>query len=220
MSAEHVHLVMFDVDGTLVDSAGFDSELYAEAARTVLGVEVDRSWRSYRHVTDSGVLEELLSDHAPEQRGGLRKSVRDSFIDSVRRHLGGDMSPIREIRGAKRLVDALVATAGVRVAIATGGWHETTLLKLAAIGLDASRIAVATSSDAVARVDIMRLAEQRALTGAAAASRRTYFGDAAWDRSASAELGYDFVAVGNTVHHPTRYADLSELDAILEHLAR
>jgi phosphoglycolate phosphatase-like HAD superfamily hydrolase len=215
-----VHLVMFDIDGTLVDSTGFDSELYAEAARSVLGVEVDRSWRSYRHVTDSGVLEELLRDHAPERRAALRERVRESFIDSVRRYLGADTSPVREIRGAKRLVDALAATAGVRVAIATGGWRETALLKLAAIGIDASRFAMATSSDAEARVAIMQLAEQRAITGAAAARRRTYFGDAAWDRSASAELGYDFVAVGRTVEHSTRFTDFAELDAILEHLAR
>jgi len=31
-----MHLVMFDIDGTLVDSAGFDCELYVEAVRSVL----------------------------------------------------------------------------------------------------------------------------------------------------------------------------------------
>ena len=35
-----MHLVMFDIDGTLVDSAGFDSELYEEAVRSVLDVEI------------------------------------------------------------------------------------------------------------------------------------------------------------------------------------
>lgn len=55
-----MHLVMFDIDGTLVDSNGFDGALFARAVREELGVPVDTTWQSYRHVTDSGVLEELL----------------------------------------------------------------------------------------------------------------------------------------------------------------
>jgi phosphoglycolate phosphatase-like HAD superfamily hydrolase len=34
-----MQLVMFDIDGTLVDTAGLDGDLYAAAVRSVLGVE-------------------------------------------------------------------------------------------------------------------------------------------------------------------------------------
>ena len=56
-----------------------------------------------------------------------------------------------------------------------------------------------------------------ALRGAEYA-RATNFGDGAWDRRASADLGYDFVAVGGGVQHPVAYADLRDTEAILARL--
>jgi phosphoglycolate phosphatase-like HAD superfamily hydrolase len=210
-----MHLVMFDVDGTLVDSTGFDAALYAQSIGDHLGVEVDRSWGAYRHVTDGGILDELLGSHAaPERHAELRSRVREAFVARVRRHVQESGRSICEIAGAKRLFDVLAATPGVRVAIATGGWHETALLKLAAIGIDGESVALASSSDAVERAAIMRVAERRAM-GHETSARRTYFGDGAWDQRASAEVGYDFIAVGRAVEHQPRLDDFSDLGAVL-----
>jgi hypothetical protein len=63
----------------------------------------------------------------------------------------------------------------------------------------------------------MRLAAERAMQGRAF-ERATYFGDGAWDRRASQELGWTFVAVGGAVPHPIAYADLRDTDAILAQL--
>jgi len=210
---------MFDIDGTLVDSAGFDDALYADAVRDVLNVEVDRTWASYTHVTDSGVLEQLLRETVI---GGdateLAVRVKSRFILLVSEYLARGESPVREIAGARRLVERLLATPGVRIALATGGWHETATLKLRAIGIDADRLAFASSSDAVARTEIMRIAAHRAMDGATF-GRATYFGDGPWDRRASALLGYDFIAVGKTVSHSVAFDDLSDTAAILSRLA-
>lgn len=51
-----VHLVMFDIDGTLLDSTEFDGRIYAEVIHEVLGIVVDRDWSTYPHVTDGGLL--------------------------------------------------------------------------------------------------------------------------------------------------------------------
>ena len=72
-------------------------------------------------------------------------------------------------------------------------------------------------ADSVERTEIMRIAERRAL-GPAPASRRTYFGDGPWDKKASLELGYDFVAVGRRVAHDLAFENLGDLGAILEQL--
>jgi phosphoglycolate phosphatase-like HAD superfamily hydrolase len=128
--------------------------------------------------------------------------------------LRGAPSAVREIAGAKRLVERLLELPGVRVAVATGGWEPTAKMKLAHVGIDVARLGFASSSDACARVDIMRRAARRALRGAEHA-RATYFGDGAWDLRASAALGYDFVAVGHALPHPVAYADLRDTDTIL-----
>jgi phosphoglycolate phosphatase-like HAD superfamily hydrolase len=213
-----MHLVMFDIDGTLVDSAGFDSELYVEAVRSVLGVEIDSDWDTYEHVSDSGILEQVLRDaRFDTERAVLAVRVQERFVGLVRDYLRHKSEAVREITGARRLVERLRALPDVRVAIATGGWEPTALLKLEHVGIDVNGVGFASSSDAHARTDIMRLAAQRALRGSAC-GRSTYFGDGAWDQRASADLGYDFVAVGRGVSHPVAYDDLRGVDGILAHL--
>ncbi len=206
---------MFDIDGTLVDSTGFDADRYAEAVRSVLGVDVDTTWQSYRHVTDSGILEELLdADGSGRPRAALRDAVKARFLAATRTHFARAPNVLREIAGARALLETLLRAPGVQVAIATGGWAETATLKLRAIGVDPATIAFATASDAIERTEIMRLAETRAL-GGLAARRRTYFGDGAWDQRASAALGYGFVAIGRAVNHEPRFDDFRDRDAVL-----
>jgi phosphoglycolate phosphatase-like HAD superfamily hydrolase len=213
-----MHLVMFDIDGTLVDSAGFETALYVDAVRSVLGTEIDRDWNHYEHVSDSGILEEVLRRaRRDSELEELTVRVQQRFSSLIRQRLQRSPSSVREIAGAKRLVERLLESPNVRVGIATGGWAPTALLKLAHVGIGTERLGFASSSDARARTDIMRLAAERAM-GGEAFSRATYFGDGAWDLRASAALGYDFVAVGGGVQHPTAYADLRDTDAILARL--
>jgi phosphoglycolate phosphatase-like HAD superfamily hydrolase len=213
-----MHLVMFDIDGTLVDSASFDTELYVEAVRSVLNIQIDRDWGSYEHVSVSGILEQVLRDARLDgEPAELSARVQQHFVGLVRGYLRRSPGAIREIAGAKRLVERLLGLPNVRVGVATGGWEPTARLKLAHIGIAVGKLGFASSSDARARTDIMQLAAQRAMHGGAF-ERATYFGDGAWDQRASATLGYDFIAVGRAVSHPVSYADLQDTDAILAQL--
>ena len=210
-----MHLVMFDVDGTLVDSAGFDAELYSEAVESQLGVAVDRGWNRYEHVTDSGILEQILRERGLDaRRAELGERVQQRFIARVRDYLAEHSASVREIAGARGLIERLQERPDVRVAVATGGWETTARLKLEHVGIRTAGLALASASDATARTAIMRLAEWRALQGAAP-TRATYFGDGPWDRRASAELGYDFIAVGGAVDHPKACPDFADIEAIL-----
>ena len=212
---------MFDIDGTLVDSMRVDSRLYARAVRETLGGDVciDDTWRPYVHVTDSGILDEILVQHRfPEPLDPLRAEVKRRFIELVRGHLDAGDAVLREIRGATALLRELRARPDVRLAIATGGWAETALMKLAAIGVSVDGIGFASGSDAHARTRIMELAAERALRGAMPATR-TYLGDGAWDQRACAELGYRFIAIGRALEHEPRFDDYADRDAVLACLA-
>lgn len=213
-----MHVVMFDIDGTLVDSTGFDSALYVEAVESVLNEKIDSDWNRYEHVSDSGILDEVLRRlRRTEDSAALAARVQRHFVGLVTEHLERKPETVREIPGAKALFDRLCESPGVRVGVATGGWEPTARLKLAHVGIDVGRAGFASSSDARARTDIMRLAAQRALRGETL-ERATYFGDGAWDLRASMELGYDFIAVGGAVPHSAAYADLRDSEAILARL--
>jgi beta-phosphoglucomutase-like phosphatase (HAD superfamily) len=57
-----MHLIMFDLDGTLVDSTKVDSGCYLQALVDVFGFDldrIDRDWGNYPHVTDAGILQTL-----------------------------------------------------------------------------------------------------------------------------------------------------------------
>jgi len=213
-----MHVVCFDIDGTLVHSADFDGDLYAEVIRDVLAVTVETDWSRYENVTDSGILEEILEKHSsPGQRERVAREVQATFVARTKRYVMEKSHNIREVPGAVALVQALCKSPEVRVCVATGGWRETAELKLRAIGLEPNNLAIATGSDAVRRTDIMRLAESRATKGVIV-RKKTYFGDGVWDQRAAARLGYDFVAVGNGVNHHLAFADLQDRHEILSQL--
>ncbi len=206
-------LVTFDIDGTLVDSNGFDEELFAQAVQEVAGVEFDRTLKSYRHITDSGIVRDvLLQSGISDHRVG--DGIKRRFVELIGAHLGEASCAVEEIPGARALLRRLQSVPHLAIAIATGGWRETAKLKLSSVGIDVGGIPLATASDAIARVDIMGIAEERAGSGEPF-THKTYFGDGPWDQQASAELGYSFIAVGTEVDHPIRFMDLVDQDAIL-----
>ena len=193
-----MHLIMFDIDGTLVQSCDFDSECFVEAVEEVIGGSVDNDWSKYRHVTDSGILDEIIvSRGLVGDREAIYAQVKGRFIDKISGHLTSH--GVMPVAGAAEFISLLQGRHDVVVAIATGGWKETALLKLTAAGFDYSNLVLASSSDHSSRMEIMRIAEQRC--GSHGYSSKTYFGDALWDKEASGRLGYEFTLVGDRICH-------------------
>ncbi|MBI3191378.1 MAG: hypothetical protein HYZ36_01850 [Pedosphaera parvula] len=53
-----MHLVIFDIDGTLTETNAVDADCYVRALAEVFGfADVDTDWSTYPHVTDSGGLQ-------------------------------------------------------------------------------------------------------------------------------------------------------------------
>ena len=210
-----MNLIVFDLDGTLADSEEFDGHLYVQAVRTVLGLEIEADWSGYRHRTDSGILSEILDrSNLDADRSSMYSAVKQLFTTLVADYVAARGGRVPEIPGASNFVERLMEHPRVRIAVATGGWKETALIKLQAIGLNPGRLSIASSSDAIGKVDILRTAERRALP-AGGARRKTYFGDIPYDRETSRKLGYDFIAIGENVEHHTRYSDFRDAESIL-----
>ena len=214
-----MHLVVFDIDGTLVESEDFDGILYAQAITNTLKIDVDEDWSGYRHQTDGGILNEVLDRNGSEgDRSLAHVSVRSEFITLVSGYLAARGDRLPEVPGARAFVSRLAARPDVAIGIATGGWKETAAMKLRAIGLDPDALNVASGSDAESRVEIMRTAAERSLAGRSA-DRRTYFGNRPWDREASRRLGWHFIGIGPDVEHSTRFDDFLDHESVWNVLA-
>ena len=198
-----MHLVLFDIDGTLVDSDEFDSELYVQAVREVLGMEINDDWSAFRNVTDGGILDEIM-DNAGLKVDRLRvhTEVKAVFVELVSEYLHEREGRLPEIEGAGAFLAELESVPEVSMALATGGWEETARMKLRAAGLDRYSLPLASGSDAVTRTRNHANRREPRARRPKAPGRRTYFGDGVWDKQASEELGYDFIAIGDKVQAP------------------
>lgn len=215
MKTGYEQLIMFDIDGTLIDSVEYDALLFKQAIREVLDIEIGDNWSSYRNVTDGGILDEIMETCGiVYDRGLIHDRVRQLFFDLNKTYLTERPHALREVPGARCFINRLKDAESVTVAIATGGWEETARMKLEGVGIDTTDLTLASSSDALTRTEIIRLAERRALAGREV-SKKTYFGDGIWDKQACEMLDYDFIAIGNNVDHSTRFADFQATESII-----
>ena len=184
--------VIFDIDGTLVDSTEFEGRLYVAAVLEVLGrVSIRSNWGDYEHVSDSGILRQICHENGLNASRCERR-VRARFGELVSEHLRQQGS-CQPLPGALRLFDELRSTPGVQVGIATGGWGHTARMKLQHAGFDVSRVPLASSDDGHERIRIM----ERCRAMMPAMEQTIYVGDGEWDRRASQLLRWRFVGVGN-----------------------
>ena len=189
-----MHAVIFDIDGTLLQSASIDDALYRDAVRFVLGtVKLRQSLEDYEFVSDSGVLAQIFADNAVVDDQKRIQAVKSRFVELLRLHIA-DNGPFPEIPGARNLLARFARSPDHSVAIATGGWRESALLKLQTSGFADFGFPLASSDDAYDRREIMRIALSRLGDGFMSI---TYYGDGPWDQSAAQDLGWTFVPVGS-----------------------
>jgi phosphoglycolate phosphatase-like HAD superfamily hydrolase len=158
----------------------------------VLGdVKIDGSWQTYRHVTDAGVLAQIVEEIGASDPDRIMSDVRDLFGSLVQRHLANG-GPCVAIAGARDALECLHSS-GYKVGVATGGWGHTARMKLEYAGIPAERLVIASSDDSVNRVEIMTTCLLR-LGGDP--KNAIYVGDGIWDLEASSKAGWAFIGVG------------------------
>jgi len=185
--------VIFDIDGTLLNSSAQDEALYKKAVEHILGdVRFRPGLADYDHVTDTGILMQVLEDNGVPPDEATINGIKNEFFGMVQNFVA-QSGPFREMPGARAMLQRLSRSESFGVAIATGGWQRSAEIKLETAGFDIRSVPLATSDDAVDRADIMRIALES--IGADCGSV-TYFGDGPWDRQACHRLGWTFRAVG------------------------
>lgn len=179
-----VGAVLFDIDGTLVDSNYLHVYAWTRAFRDI-GAEVD-SWRVHRSIGMDGSL--LVQTLLPDTGDDRRERAKDLHL----RYYLDSRDLMRPVTGARELLDR-VAAAGLTVVLATSAPEDELAVLREVLGAAEVISAQTTSEDvetAKPRPDIVRTALDRAGTGAAAT---ILVGDTVWDAEAAQRAGVRFI---------------------------
>ena len=183
---------IFDIDGTLVESFGFDGASYISAIREILGeVCIDDDWSKYKNVTDTGILRQIMKKNKIQKEGQIEE-IRKKFGELIEQYLEND-GECHPTKGAISLIDKLLSDQHYKIGIATGGWKHTAKMKLRHAGFDLRNTILFSSDDSDKREEIMKKCLSALGNGF---HRVVYIGDAVWDIQATKKLGWHFIGVG------------------------
>src|SRR3989442_7008665 len=158
-------LAIFDIDGTLTNTNSVDNECFVKALVEGHAItEIDTDWATYPHTTDSGITLHIFQEkfgRNPEETE-LDKFKR-CFVNLLSEQYQSNSSSFAEIAGASIALNRLKRESDWVVAIATGCWRESALLKLRAAKIDLDGIPAAYAEDGLSREEILQAAVSHSL---------------------------------------------------------
>ena len=154
-------VVLFDIDGTLITTGGASDRAWRRAFAELHGIDVQVSDYTGRGVPDPAV-------GAQSFRGALGREPTDAELDELMalrlRHLPEEVetsSGYRVMPGAEALL-AKLREDGLMLGLITGNVADAARIKLAPAGLERFFQFGGYGSDAPERVDVARIALERA----------------------------------------------------------
>ena len=209
--------LVFDIDGTLIDSEHIDAYYFIRALKDILGtIGIADDWSSYTKVTDIGIVTEILEQNNLPATDAIIGDIREHFRKLLTIYFdnGGKCPPIP---GVPSFLSRLHDNREISCGIATGGWETTARMKLSYAEIDISTMPLSSSDDGNDRPAIMMNCLKKM---AGPFDRTIYIGDGIWDLNASADLGWEFIGIGSKLkgqceHWFDNFSDIPALMRIL-----
>jgi HAD superfamily hydrolase (TIGR01509 family) len=186
MSTSPAAAVLFDIDGTLVDSNYLHVHAWARAFHDA-GLAVD-TWRIHRGIgMDGSTLVDKLSDGADDDVQKRLKDLHSRYYEEL-------IPLLRVLPGGRDILER-VASMGLQVVFATSA-PEDELAQLRRVLDSDDLVSAITSSEDVDTAkpdpDIIGVALERA---GVTADQAVFVGDAVWDAKACARAGVSSIGL-------------------------
>lgn len=126
-------LLLFDIDGTLIQTGAAGLAGFSRAFREVFGHDDDLSRVDFAGATDSDIIRQLFALHGVDQTAENAQRFRAAYFPALR-----EILPQRNgfvLPGVPDLLEALAGRDDVQLALLTGNFAESARLKLSHYGL-------------------------------------------------------------------------------------
>ena len=196
-------LVLFDVDGTLVDTAGAGRRAIESAFEQVHAVDPGAPRRDgvrYAGMTDPIIFRDLgrALGVGEQQLRERWTQLLDAYLEALEEEMGRDDPRRRALPGVQELLETLSVRPGVYLGLLTGNLEAGARIKLAPFGLNPYFLGGGFASDHAERPEIARMACQklsRSLEIEFPAARVVVVGDTEHDVACAHANGFRAVAV-------------------------
>jgi phosphoglycolate phosphatase-like HAD superfamily hydrolase len=194
-------LAIFDIDGTLTNTNSVDNECFVRALAEAHAItEIDTDWAAYPHTTDSGITQHVFQERFGRNPDETELSkFKSCFVNMLSKQCQSNSSSFAEIAGASIALNKLKRESDWSVAIATGCWRESALLKLRAAKIDLDGLPAAYAEDGLSREEILQAAVSRSIEQYRLRSfeKIVSIGDGLWDVRTARRLNFTFLGVGS-----------------------
>ena len=197
-----MRLVLFDIDGTLLNSGGVGRASMQRALSEVFGSPGDSSYR-YDGKTDKQIVRDVmrLEGHSDEHIDERMSFLIDRYLDGLKEGIQSRKFDVRPLPGVLEILDALEAREDVVLGLLTGNVEAGARAKLAAAGIDPDRFRVnAFGSDHEHRPRLPAIAQRRfgeTLGREVAGEKVVVIGDTPADIECGRELGARAIGVAS-----------------------
>ncbi len=158
-------LVLFDIDGTILLTAGAGRRALTAALADEVGVSEAFNQVRFDGKTDPQIVAELLevAGHSGATNADFIEALCRRYLALLADELRHPRSPTTVMPGITDLLDSLEREPEVVLGLLTGNMREGAGLKLAAAGIEPARFLVgAYGSDSAHRPDLPAIAARRA----------------------------------------------------------
>ena len=157
-----MRLVLFDIDGTLLDCGRQVRPILAGALEEVFGGSGDVDGYDFAGKTDGRIVLDLMGGAGFERQVILDRldAVKDAYL----RRLGGglDVAGVKRLPGVADILERLSRRDDVAVGLLTGNWEAGARAKLRAGEIDRYFAFGAFADDAIDRDELPPIALERA----------------------------------------------------------
>jgi len=218
-----MRLVLFDIDGTLLNSGGMGRASMQRALAEVFGSPGNPKYR-YDGKTDKQIVRDTmrLEGHTDEHIDRQMETLIDLYLAGLQTGVESGDFNVRPLEGVVGILDALEARNDVVLGLLTGNVETGARVKLSAAGIDPDRFRVnAFGSDHEHRPQLPAIAQRRASENLGleiVGERVIVIGDTPADIECGRELGARAIAVASG-HYTVEQLEAHDPYAVFPSLA-